>query len=148
GVLLLPPFFFSTPAAVGARIVKWFVEGTIWWHLGITLLEAVLAFVIGAVAGVLVGFALSARAAGRRRVRSLRQNAQRAAARGAGADLCAVVRPRHLVESRARHHACVLHRVLQCLPGHQGSQPLNSCQRPDARHDRTATGPARLLALG
>jgi NitT/TauT family transport system permease protein len=61
GVLLLPPFFFSTPAAVGARIVKWFVEGTIWWHLGITLLESVLAFVIGAVAGVLIGFALARR---------------------------------------------------------------------------------------
>jgi NitT/TauT family transport system permease protein len=58
GVLILPPFFFSTPAAVGARIVKWFYEGTIWQHLWITLLESVLAFVIGSVAGVLIGFAL------------------------------------------------------------------------------------------
>ncbi len=39
GVTLLPPFFFSTPYAVFARIVKWFSEGTIWHHLGITLLE-------------------------------------------------------------------------------------------------------------
>ena len=38
------------------RIVKWFVEGTIWRHLWITLVESVLAFVIGSVAGVLVGF--------------------------------------------------------------------------------------------
>ncbi len=29
GVKLLPPFFFSTPTDVAARIVKWFVEGTI-----------------------------------------------------------------------------------------------------------------------
>jgi NitT/TauT family transport system permease protein len=56
GVKLLPPFFFSTPADVAARIVKWFVEGTIWKHLWITLVESVLAFVIGSIAGVLIGF--------------------------------------------------------------------------------------------
>ena len=55
-VKLLPPFFFSTPSDVAARIVKWFAEGTIWKHLWITLVESVLAFVIGSVAGVLVGF--------------------------------------------------------------------------------------------
>jgi NitT/TauT family transport system permease protein len=59
GKLLLPPFFFSTPDAVRARIWKWFYEGTIWQHLWITLLESVLAFVIGAIAGVLIGFALA-----------------------------------------------------------------------------------------
>jgi NitT/TauT family transport system permease protein len=56
GVTVLPPFFFSTPEAVGTRIVKWFSEGTIWGHLWITLVESVLAFVIGSVAGILVGF--------------------------------------------------------------------------------------------
>jgi NitT/TauT family transport system permease protein len=56
GVKLLPPFFFSTPEAVATRVVKWFAEGTIWRHLWITLVESVLAFVIGSVAGVLVGF--------------------------------------------------------------------------------------------
>jgi NitT/TauT family transport system permease protein len=55
-VLVLPPFFFSTPEAVAARIVKWFAEGTIWHHLWITLVESVLAFVIGSAAGVVVGF--------------------------------------------------------------------------------------------
>ena len=50
GDKLLPPFFFSTPGAVASRIVKWFSEGTIWRHLGITLTESVLAFVIGSVA--------------------------------------------------------------------------------------------------
>src|SRR5215471_15806832 len=56
GVKLLPPFFFSTPYDVAARIVKWFAEGTIWKHLWITLIESVLAFVIGSVAGIVIGF--------------------------------------------------------------------------------------------
>ena len=56
GRMLLPPFFFSTPVEVASQIVKWFVTGTIWKHLIITLWESVLAFVIGSVGGVLVGF--------------------------------------------------------------------------------------------
>jgi NitT/TauT family transport system permease protein len=56
GVILLPPFFFSTPGDVVGRVFKWFVDGTIWKHLWITLVEAMLAFVIGSLAGVLVGF--------------------------------------------------------------------------------------------
>ena len=45
GDTLLPPFFFSTPVDVAQRVVKWFVDGTIWKHLWITLIEAMLAFV-------------------------------------------------------------------------------------------------------
>jgi NitT/TauT family transport system permease protein len=56
GVTLLPPFFFSTPLDVMRRIVKWFADGTIWKHLWITLVEAMLAFAIGSAAGILVGF--------------------------------------------------------------------------------------------
>src|SRR6202158_7439 len=56
GRYLLEPFFFSTPADVAARVVRWFREGTIWRHLGITLTEVLLAFTIGSLAGVLVGF--------------------------------------------------------------------------------------------
>ena len=56
GSSLLPPFFFSTPIDVAQRVVKWFVAGTIWKHLWITLVEAMLAFAIGSIAGVLVGF--------------------------------------------------------------------------------------------
>jgi len=56
GVRLLPPFFFSTPLDVASRVAKWFVEGTIWKHLWITLVEAMLAFVVGSLAGVLIGF--------------------------------------------------------------------------------------------
>ena len=52
----LPPFFFSTPLAVGSQIVDWFATGVIWKHLGITLLESLLAFAIGSFLGVAVGF--------------------------------------------------------------------------------------------
>jgi NitT/TauT family transport system permease protein len=55
-LVLLPPFFFSTPGDVAARIVKWFAEGVIWRHLWITLYEAMLAFLIGSIGGVLIGF--------------------------------------------------------------------------------------------
>ncbi|WP_375413768.1 ABC transporter permease [uncultured Bradyrhizobium sp.] len=56
GRLLLPPFFFSNPVDVGSQIVVWFATGVIWKHLLITLWESILAFVIGSLSGVLVGF--------------------------------------------------------------------------------------------
>ncbi len=56
GRILLPPFFFSNPVDVAGRIVKWALDGTIWRHLWVTLSEALLAFAIGSLGGVLVGF--------------------------------------------------------------------------------------------
>lgn len=56
GVTVLPPFFFSTPLDVAARIWRWFATGAVWIHLWVTLVESMLAFVIGSVAGTLVGF--------------------------------------------------------------------------------------------
>ncbi len=56
GTIVLPPFFFSTPVKVAERILKWVTEGTIWRHLAVTLIESMLAFVIGSLAGTLVGF--------------------------------------------------------------------------------------------
>src|SRR5499426_3804053 len=56
GEPILPSFFFATPENVARRIVRWFADGAIWHHLWITLIESVLAFVIGSVAGILVGF--------------------------------------------------------------------------------------------
>jgi NitT/TauT family transport system permease protein len=53
---LLPPFFFSTPWDVIKRVVMMFVEGEVYRHLMITLIEALLAFGIGAFSGVLIGF--------------------------------------------------------------------------------------------
>src|SRR4051794_23161623 len=56
GRMLLPPFFFSSPVDVASQIVEWFISGTIWKHLLITLLESILAFAIGSFGGVMVGF--------------------------------------------------------------------------------------------
>jgi NitT/TauT family transport system permease protein len=56
GRLLLPPFFFSNPVDVAKQIVSWFASGVIWKHLWVTLIESILAFVIGSIGGVLVGF--------------------------------------------------------------------------------------------
>src|SRR5258706_2141509 len=56
GRILLPPFFFSNPVDVGSQILDWFARGVIWKHLLITLWESVLAFAIGSVGGVMVGF--------------------------------------------------------------------------------------------
>ncbi|MGY3548905.1 NitT/TauT family transport system permease protein [Bradyrhizobium sp. USDA 4472] len=56
GRVLLPPFFFSNPVDVFSQIAKWFATGVIWKHLAITLWESILAFVIGSVGGVLIGF--------------------------------------------------------------------------------------------
>ena len=56
GKMLLPPFFFSTPIEVAGEVFHLFWSGKIWKHLVITLVESILAFVIGSVLGVLVGF--------------------------------------------------------------------------------------------
>ena len=56
GKILLPPFFFSNPLDVASQVVDWFISGVIWKHLWVTLIEALLAFAIGSVGGVLVGF--------------------------------------------------------------------------------------------
>ncbi len=53
---LLPQFFFSTPGAVIERVIKMFVSGEVYKHLAITLIEAMLAFAIGALSGVMIGF--------------------------------------------------------------------------------------------
>ena len=85
GVYLLPKFFFSTPGDVSLRIWTLFADGTakimacsepidltrllsisapcfgktVWQHLLITLTEGILAFVIGAAAGIALGFWLA-----------------------------------------------------------------------------------------
>src|SRR6202023_3407721 len=56
GRMWLPPFFFSNPVDVAGQIVDWFASGVIWKHLLITLWESVLAFVIGSLSGVAIGF--------------------------------------------------------------------------------------------
>src|SRR3569833_1993276 len=56
GHMLLPPFFFSNPVDVARQVVEWFATGVIWKHLWVTLEESILAFAIGSIGGVAVGF--------------------------------------------------------------------------------------------
>lgn len=55
---VLDPFFFSRPGDILSRVVEWMREGTIWGHLGVTLAEAALSFLLGALLGVAFGFVL------------------------------------------------------------------------------------------
>jgi NitT/TauT family transport system permease protein len=53
-------FFFGDPAGVAERLIAWFfVDGDIYRHLGVTLVETLLAFTIGTVLGLLVGLWLA-----------------------------------------------------------------------------------------
>ncbi|MFT4181500.1 MAG: ABC transporter permease [Rhizobium sp.] len=58
----IDPFFYSSPTGIGYRLYEWVTEGTesgsLWYHLGVTMEEALIGFVIGSVTGVLVGVAL------------------------------------------------------------------------------------------
>jgi NitT/TauT family transport system permease protein len=66
---LLPPlyfaeanqaaFFFGEPLKVLARLVQWFVSGDIYPHLWVTLVETLLAFLIGTGFGVVIGLWLA-----------------------------------------------------------------------------------------
>ena len=55
----IDPFFFSRPSAIAQRVVEWIVTGSLWGHVWTTFAEALLAFAIGGVLGVLFGFALA-----------------------------------------------------------------------------------------
>jgi NitT/TauT family transport system permease protein len=56
GRIVLPPFFFSNPVDVFTQVIAWFATGVIWKHLAITLWESILAFAIGSLGGVVIGF--------------------------------------------------------------------------------------------
>lgn len=49
-------FFFADPLKVALRVIQWFASGSIWYHLWITLSESILAFLLGAVGGIVFGF--------------------------------------------------------------------------------------------
>ncbi|SMF24899.1 NitT/TauT family transport system permease protein [Tistlia consotensis] len=55
----LDPFFFSKPSDIAGRMAEWILSGYIWPHLIVTLTEAMAAFAIGIVTGVLAGLALA-----------------------------------------------------------------------------------------
>src|SRR3989454_7108910 len=52
-------FFFGQPHEVFKRIWIWFSSGTIYLHLGVTLIETLLAFAIGTVLGLVLGLWLA-----------------------------------------------------------------------------------------
>ena len=58
---VLPSFFFGRPVVVLRRIADWFSSGKIYRHLGVTLVETVLAFAIGTALGVVAGLWLGLR---------------------------------------------------------------------------------------
>ena len=55
-------FFYSQPSQIWQRLHDWFTvgpsSGSIWEHIGVTMLEATSGFVIGSVAGVVLGILL------------------------------------------------------------------------------------------
>jgi NitT/TauT family transport system permease protein len=55
----IDPFFYSRPSAIVAKIWQWLGSGYIWPHLAVTLLEAMLAFVIGSALGIAAGLAFA-----------------------------------------------------------------------------------------
>src|ERR1700688_3026280 len=52
-------FFFGQPQEVFKRIWNWFAGGSIYLHLGVTLLETLLAFIIGTLLGLVMGLWLA-----------------------------------------------------------------------------------------
>ncbi len=52
-------FFFGQPLEVFKRIWTWFSGGSIYLHLGVTLLETLLAFAIGTLLGLILGLWLA-----------------------------------------------------------------------------------------
>jgi NitT/TauT family transport system permease protein len=58
----IDPFYYSMPSRIWTRLVDWFTDGTsqgsIWVNIGVTLEEAVLGFLIGTAAGVVLGVLL------------------------------------------------------------------------------------------
>lgn len=59
---LIDEFFFSKPSDIALRLYDWITEGTsegpLWYHLWVTMEEALIGFFTGAAAGIVVGIAL------------------------------------------------------------------------------------------
>jgi NitT/TauT family transport system permease protein len=58
-IKVIDPFFVSRPSDIGIRIATWVTSGIIWGHLFVTLEEAVLGLLAGAVLGITLGFVLA-----------------------------------------------------------------------------------------
>lgn len=56
---ILSPFFFGEPLKSLERIVDWFVSGSIFIHLGVTLFETLASFAVGTILGLSMGLWLA-----------------------------------------------------------------------------------------
>jgi len=58
----IDPFFFAMPSTIVSRLVEWMTEGTsegpLWYHLWVTMEEALIGFFTGSIAGIVIGVAL------------------------------------------------------------------------------------------
>ena len=58
----IDPFFFAMPTAIVGRLVEWTRDGTsegpLWYHLWVTMEEALIGFFTGSIAGIVIGVAL------------------------------------------------------------------------------------------
>lgn len=52
------PNVVSSPGAIWQHLVTWSANGTLWFHAAITVEETLLGFVIGSLAGIVLGFAI------------------------------------------------------------------------------------------
>jgi NitT/TauT family transport system permease protein len=55
---VIDPFWISSPTEIAGRLVDWVADGSLWFHLGITVEESAAGFVLGAVSGMALGFVL------------------------------------------------------------------------------------------
>ena len=142
----IDPFFFAMPSddrrpALRLDRPRAPREGPLWYHLWVTMEEALIGFVTGSVAGIVVGVAL-----GRNRfaadVFSIYIKVdQLHPARRAGADLHHDLRPRAGLEGGAGLRHGLLRRLRQRLPGRARGRPGDDRQRPDPRRLQLAADP-------
>ena len=55
---LFDPGVVPSPLAIWQHLVKWTLDGTLWFHSWITIQETVAGFLIGAIGGIVFGFAI------------------------------------------------------------------------------------------
>lgn len=55
---LFDPGVVPSPFAIWQHLVKWTLDGTLWFHSWITIQETVAGFLIGAIGGIVFGFAI------------------------------------------------------------------------------------------
>jgi NitT/TauT family transport system permease protein len=56
---LVDPFWFSSPLRIAVHLAEWAREGSLFWHLLVTLRETFLGYALGSVTGIAVGVALA-----------------------------------------------------------------------------------------